>query len=441
LKLTTISIFGLGYVGSVSAACFAENGHQVIGVDVNLTKVEMINRGQSPIIEEGLTDLLRKSVDSGRIRATTDATQAVQDSEISVICVGTPSNSNGSLNLSYVQRVCADIGQALASKDSYHVVVARSTILPGSTEEVVIAALERASGKKVGRDFGVCFNPEFMREGSSIEDFQNPPFTVIGGDDERAIAVVTHLYAMLDAPLFVVPFKVAEMIKYANNAFHALKVTFANEIGNICKKQDIDSHQVMDIFCQDTKLNLSPYYLKPGFAFGGSCLPKDLRALLYHCRHLDVHLPVLETILPSNRRQVDVAYQMVKRTGRKRVGVLGFSFKVGTDDLRESPMVELIERLIGKGYRVRVYDKNVSLANLQGANREYIEREIPHIALLMADSIDEVLDSSEVIIVGNKSLEFETVLAQLRDDQTIIDLVRITGRKVSSDMNYQGICW
>lgn len=439
--MTTISIFGLGYVGSISAACFAGNGHQVIGVDVSLTKVEMINRGQSPIIEKGLTALLRRSVDGGRIRATTDATQAVQDSEISIICVGTPSNPNGSLNLSYVQRVCADIGQALASKDSYHVVVARSTMLPGSTEEVVIPALEQASGKKAGRDFGVCFNPEFMREGSSVEDFYNPPFTVIGGDDERAIAVTTRLYAMLDAPLFVVPFKVAEMIKYANNAFHALKVTFANEIGNICKQQNIDSHQVMDIFCQDTKLNLSPYYLKPGFAFGGSCLPKDLRALLYHCRHLDVHLPVLETILPSNRHQVDVAYQMVKRTGRKRVGMLGFSFKAGTDDLRESPMVELIERLIGKGYQVRVYDKNVSLANLQGANREYIGREIPHIASLMADSTDEVLDSSEVIIVGNKSPEFETVLAQLRDGQTVIDLVRITEREVSSDMNYQGICW
>lgn len=439
--MTTISIFGLGYVGSISAACFAGNGHQVIGVDISLTKVEMINRGQSPIIEKGLTALLRRSVDGGRIRATTDATQAVQDSEISIICVGTPSNPNGSLNLSYVQRVCADIGQALASKDSYHVVVARSTMLPGSTEEVVIPALEQASGKKAGRDFGVCFNPEFMREGSSVEDFYNPPFTVIGGDDERAIAVTTRLYAMLDAPLFVVPFKVAEMIKYANNAFHALKVTFANEIGNICKQQNIDSHQVMDIFCQDTKLNLSPYYLKPGFAFGGSCLPKDLRALLYHCRHLDVHLPVLETILPSNRHQVDVAYQMVKRTGRKRVGMLGFSFKAGTDDLRESPMVELIERLIGKGYQVRVYDKNVSLANLQGANREYIGREIPHIASLMADSTDEVLDSSEVIIVGNKSPEFEKVLAQLRDGQTVIDLVRITEREVSSDMNYQGICW
>lgn len=439
--MTTISVFGLGYVGSVSVACFAENGHQVIGVDVNPTKVEMIKEGQSPIIEKGLTGLIRKGVDGGRIQATTDAAQAVHDSDVSIVCVGTPSNPNGSLNLSYVRRVCADIGQALAHKEGYHVVLLRSTMLPGSTEQVVIPTLEQASGKKAGRDFGVCTNPEFMREGSSIEDFYDPPFIVIGSDDERAIATVTHLYTMLDAPLFVVPFKVAELIKYVNNAFHALKVTFANEIGNMCKQQNIDSHQVMDIFCQDTKLNLSPYYLKPGFAFGGSCLPKDLQAILYHCRHLDVYLPVLESILLSNRRQVDVAYQMVKRTGRKRIGVLGFSFKAGTDDLRESPMVELIERLIGKGYQLQVYDRNVSLANLQGANREYIEREIPHIASLMVDSIDLVLDSSEVIVVGNKSPEFKRALGKLRGDHTMIDLVRITEDGTSSDKRYQGICW
>ncbi len=439
--MATISIFGLGYVGSVSAACLAGQGHRVIGIDVNPIKVNMISKGQSPIIEEGLTELLRQGVDAGRIKATTDAAQATQDSEISIICVGTPSNQNGSLDLSYVQRVCTHIGQALTRKAGYHVVVTRSTMLPGSTESVVVPTLEQASGKRAGRDFGVCFNPEFLREGSAVQDFYDPSFTLIGGDDERAIAAVSELYAMFDAPLIVVPFKVAEMVKYANNAFHAIKVTFANEIGNICKQQGIDSHQVMDIFCQDKKLNLSPYYLKPGFAFGGSCLPKDLRALLYHCRHFDVYTPVLEAILPSNRRQVDLAYQMVRRTGRKRVGVLGFSFKAGTDDLRESPMVELIERLIGKGYQVRVYDRNVSLANLQGANREYIEREIPHIASLMADSVGEILSGSEVIIVGNKSPEFKTVLDKLRDDQTMIDLVRIAEGKMSSDERYQGICW
>jgi len=291
--MTTISIFGLGYVGAVSVACLADNDHNIIGVDVNPTKIEMIAKGHSPIVEEGLGELLKKGVDGGRIRATSDQVQAVHDSDISFICVGTPSNPNGSLNLIYVKKVSEAIGQALATKDDYHVVVARSTMLPGSTEEVVIPALEEASGKKAGVDFGVCFNPEFLREGSSIKDFYDPPFTVIGSQDEKAAGIVTGLYAMLDAPLMVVPIKVAEMVKYANNAFHALKVSFANEVGNICKQQSIDSHKVMEIFCQDKKLNLSPYYLKPGFAFGGSCLPKDLRAILYHCRHFDVQLPVM----------------------------------------------------------------------------------------------------------------------------------------------------
>jgi GDP-mannose 6-dehydrogenase len=439
--MTTISVFGLGYVGSVSVACLADNGFNVIGVDVNPTKVAMIGAGRSPIIEEGLDDLLQQGVSSGRVRATTDTTSAVHQSDISFICVGTPSNPNDSLNLTYVERVCQEIGEALASKPGCHIVVARSTMLPGSTEEIVIPILERASGKRAGRDFGVCFNPEFLREGSSIKDFYDPPFTVIGSDDQKAAAELSQIYAMLQAPLMVVPFKVAEMVKYANNAFHALKVTFANEIGNLCKQQHIDSHQVMEIFSQDRKLNLSPYYLKPGFAFGGSCLPKDLRAILYHCRHFDIYPPVLEAILPSNRRQIDIAYQMIKRTGRKRVGVLGFSFKAGTDDLRESPMVELIEYLIGKGFQVKVYDKNVSLANLHGANRAYIEQEIPHIASIMVDSIEEVLDGSEVIVIGNKSPEFRSVLPELRDDQKAIDLVRITDGAPLPGAEYEGICW
>ena len=439
--MTAISVFGLGYVGSVSIACLADHGHEVIGVDVNPAKVEMINRGQSPVIEQGLGELLKKGVSAGCIRATTEAAQAVRDSDVSFICVGTPSSPNGSLNLTYVKRVCEDIGQALAAKSGYHVVVARSTMLPGSTEEMVIPTLEGASGKSAGYDFGVCVNPEFLREGSSIEDFYHPPYTVIGAGDEKAAAVVTELYSILGAPLMVVPFMVAEMVKYASNAFHALKVSFANEIGNLCKQQNIDSHQVMDILCQDRKLNLSPNYLKPGFAFGGSCLPKDLRALLYHCRQFDIYPAVLEAILPSNLRQIDLAYQMVKRTGRKRIGVLGFSFKAGTDDLRESPMVELIEHLIGKGYQVKVYDRNVSLANLYGANRAYIEQEIPHIAYLMTESLEAVVDSSEVIIVGNKSSEFKAVLPNLRDDQIMIDLVRVTDDHRASDERYQGICW
>jgi len=439
--MSSLSIFGLGYVGSVSVACLADNGHEVIGVDVNPTKVTMIREGHSPIIESGLDELLKKGVSAGKIRATSDASQAVMESDVSIICVGTPSLANGSLNLAYVKRVCEDIGEALANKPGYHVIIARSTMLPGSTENMVIPTLERTSGKKAGSDFGVCFNPEFLREGSSIEDFFDPPYTIVGTDDSKAAEVVVDLYAMLNAPVMIVPFKVAEMVKYANNAFHALKVTFANEIGDICKQQNIDSHQVMEIFCQDKKLNLSPYYLMPGFAFGGSCLPKDLRAILYHCRHYDLHLPVLEALLPSNRHQIDIAYQMLKQTGKKRIGILGFSFKAGTDDLRESPMVELIEYILGKGYQVKVYDKNVSMANLQGANRAYIEQEIPHIASLMTSSIEGVLDHSDVIIIGNKSAEFKQVLPNLRKDQVMIDLVRITDDHMLSNEQYRGICW
>jgi len=440
--MTVISVFGLGYVGCVSAACLANNGYKVIGVDISRSKVEMIKEGRSPVIEAGLAELIKKGVEGGRIEATTDAARAIDGSDISILCVGTPSHANGSLNLSYVKRVSQEIGAVLGRKEAYHLVIARSTMLPGSTEEVIIPALEEAAGKKAGRDFGVCFNPEFLREGSSIKDFYNPPFTVIGSEDEKVIASVTALYSMLEGRVMVVPIKVAEMVKYASNAFHALKVTFANEIGNICKQQDIDSHQVMDIFCQDTKLNISPYYLKPGFAFGGSCLPKDIRALLYHCHHLDLDPPVLKSIIPSNNRQIDLAYQMVRRTNRKRVGVLGFSFKAGTDDLRESPMVELIEVMIGKGYQVKVYDRNVSLANLQGANRAYIEQEIPHIASLMCDSIEEVLAKSEVVVIGNGAAEFGQALEQVGADQIIIDLVRISGSRTNVSMGqYEGICW
>jgi len=439
--MTKISVFGLGYVGTVTIACLADAGHQVIGVDVNPVKVNMINQGMSPVVEEGVGELIQKGRSNGRIRATMDVDQAVQDSTLSIICVGTPSQSNGSLDLTYVERVCEQIGASLATKDIYHVVVARSTMLPGSTEEVVIPILERTSGKKAGIDFGVAFNPEFLREGSSIKDFYDPPYTVVGADNEKPVQALRELYAMINSQFLVTPIKVAEMVKYVSNIYHALKVTFANEIGNICKQQNIDSHQVMDVFIKDTKLNISSAYLKPGFAFGGSCLPKDLRALIYHARQLDQEPLLLRSILESNRRQVDVAYQMIKSTQRKQVGVLGFSFKAGTDDLRESPIVELIEQLIGKGYSVRVYDRNVSLANLQGANKAYIEKEIPHIASLMCDEIDELLRNSEVVVIGNKSEEFRKVLNQLHDDQTVIDLVRLWEDTRSLNGQYQGISW
>jgi GDP-mannose 6-dehydrogenase len=436
-----ISVFGLGYVGSVSAGCLAALGHEVIGVDVNPMKVDLINTGQSPVIEAGLDALIAKGIETGRLRADMRACETVAGSDVSLICVGTPSDSNGDLDLTFVERVCQEIGQALANKEGYHAVVVRSTMLPGSTEERVIPILEKASGRQAGRDFGVSFNPEFLREGTAVYDFHHPPFSLIGQYDDRGAKVVADLYAKIDAPMLIVPLRVAEMVKYVNNAFHALKVVFANELGNICKRQGIDSHQVMDIFCMDEKLNLSSSYLKPGFAFGGSCLPKDLRALLYHAHRLDLSLPVLEAILPSNELQVRRGFELIRRTGKKKVGVLGFSFKAGTDDLRESPLVELIEMLIGKGYYVQIYDRNVSLARLHGANKVYIEREIPHIASLMCNSLDEVLANSDVIVIGNKPPEFRDVPQRARQGQIVIDLVRIVKDVDQLDVQYEGICW
>ena len=435
-----LSVFGLGYVGCVSAACFAKEGHEVVGVDVNPTKVEIINDGRSPIVEPGMDELIAEVVAAGRLRATTAAKEAIESSDVSLVCVGTPSAPNGSLNLTYVKRVCEEIGAAIEGKSRPHTVVIRSTMLPGTIEGVVVPTLEIYSGKKVGRDIGICINPEFLREGSSLADFYSPPFTLIGADDEETARMVSRLYARIEAPLFVTSIKSAEMVKYACNCFHALKVSFANEIGNICKALGIDSHEVMEIFCRDTKLNLSPYYLKPGFAFGGSCLPKDLRAIMYKAKELDVEAPVLSAILPSNRLQVERAVEMVLRRGKKRIGVLGMSFKAGTDDLRESPMVALIETLIGKGLQLAIYDKDVSLARLFGANKEYIEREIPHISKLMRNDLKEVIDEAEVIVVGNRSPEFREIEKMRRDGQKIIDLVRLFEEKKSGDW-YEGICW
>jgi GDP-mannose 6-dehydrogenase len=430
----------MGYVGCVSAACFAKEGHEVLGVDANPVKVEIVNAGRSPIVEAGVEELIGEMVAAGRLRATTDAGEAVRESEVSLVCVGTPSNANGSLDLNYIKRVCKEIGGALEAKRERHIVVMRSTMLPGTIESVVVPTLEVYSGKKAGRDFGVCVNPEFLREGTSLKDFYSPPFTLIGADDEDVAAAVRRLYAGVDAPVLVVGVKAAEMVKYACNCFHALKVSFANEIGNVCKGLGIDSHEVMDAFCRDAKLNLSPYYLKPGFAFGGSCLPKDLRAITYKAKELDVDVPVLSAVMQSNRLQVERAVEMILRTEKKRVGLLGLSFKAGTDDLRESPMVTLVETLIGKGIKVSIYDRDVSLARLFGANKEYIEREIPHISQLMRESVGEVLEDAEVLVVGNKSEEFRQVGSELRGDQVLIDLVRLFEGKVTGGP-YQGICW
>jgi GDP-mannose 6-dehydrogenase len=436
-----VSVFGLGYVGAVSVAALAEHGHEVIGVDANPSKVEMVNAGQSPVIETGLEETLGRGVAASRIQATQSAEEAVDATEISMVCVGTPSHPNGSLDLTQVEKVCHEIGLALERRSEPHVVVVRSTMLPGSTEELVIPTLEDASGRPADGRLSVCFNPEFLREGSSLEDFYNPPFTLIGANDDRAASPVADLYSMVAAPLFSIPIREAEMVKYACNAFHALKVTFANEIGNICAEQAIDSHRVFEVFCQDRKLNISPAYLRPGFAFGGSCLPKDLRALVYQARRFDVEVPVLEAIMRSNARQVEKALQMIQETRQKRIGVLGFSFKAGTDDLRESPVVELIERLIGKGYAVSVYDRNVSLANLQGANRAYIEREVPHVASLMMDTIDQLLSSSDVLVIGNGDREFRRVVREARAHHHIIDLVRVADPTDGLEARYRGIGW
>jgi GDP-mannose 6-dehydrogenase len=435
-----VSIFGLGYVGSVSAACLAEAGHQVIGVDVDPNKVAMVASGRSPVIEPRLNDLIARQQQVGRLHAVTDPVAAVDGTEVSFVCVGTPSSENGSLNLAHVEGVTRQIGEALVSKNRWHVVVYRSTMLPGTVEQRLIPLLEQASGMVAGRDFGVAVNPEFLREGTAIADFHAPSRTVIGATDDSTGDTVARLYDGINAPCVRLTPSEAEICKYVDNAFHATKVAFANEVGTLCRLHGIDSHRVMEVFCMDTKLNLSPYYLKPGFAFGGSCLPKDVRALLYRARSLDAATPLLEAILPSNDAQKTRALEMIVRAGKKRVGILGLSFKPATDDLRESPIVEVVERLIGKGYEVAIYDRNVSLARLTGANKAYIEREIPHIARLMRPTVDDVLSDAELVVVANRDPEFFDVPARLAAGTILVDLVRLPERGALNG-NYHGICW
>jgi GDP-mannose 6-dehydrogenase len=435
-----ISIFGLGYVGAVSAGCLAKDGHEVIGVDPSNAKVDLINSGSTPIIENDIGEIIAAAVKDGRLRATANVDEAVQGTEMSLICVGTPSQLNGSLDLKYIRRVCEEIGAAVKKKSAFHVVVARSTMLPGSMRSVVIPTLEESSGKKAGQGFGVCINPEFLREGTAVYDFYNPPKTVIGEIDKRSGDLLASVYKDLKAPLIRTSIETAEMVKYTDNVWHALKVGFANEIGNVCKALSIDGHKVMEIFCQDTKLNLSPYYMKPGFAFGGSCLPKDVRALTYKAKSLDVDVPILNAILPSNDRQVERGLRMIMDKSNKKVGILGFSFKAGTDDLRESPVVEVIERLLGKGYDLRLYDRNVKLASLVGANRDYILNRIPHISRLMVERVEDILGFAETIVIGNGDKEFRGVIDRLRDGQIVVDLVRIT-QSQSVAGKYDGICW
>ena len=435
-----ISIFGLGYVGTVCAACLASEKHTVVGVDVNPAKVDAMNAGIPPIIEPRLPEMFATAAKERRLTATTSAADAIAATSISLVCVGTPSQSNGNLDLGYMKQVCAEIGAALASKTSNHVVVLRSTMLPGATEDFLIPILEQASGKRVGEGFEVCYNPEFLREGTSVEDFYAPPKIVVGESTPGAADALLELYAGIEAPLIRTSIRVAEMAKYCDNIFHALKVSFANEIGNVCHKMGVDSHDVMAVFCQDRKLNLSPAYLKPGFSFGGSCLPKDLRALTYQAKAFDLRTPVLNAILESNATQTKMGIDRITSFGKKRIGFLGMAFKPDTDDMRESPLVEVMETLIGKGYQVRIYDRNVSTSRLVGANRKFIEEHIPHLSSLLTTTITDVTSESDVIVVGYASDEFLTVLKTLRPDQVVVDLSRIA-RTVDTPAQYEGLSW
>jgi GDP-mannose 6-dehydrogenase len=436
-----VTVFGLGYVGSVTAACLARDGHHVVGVDTNEAKVEAIRAGRPPVLERGLDDLLAQGVAAGRLDATTDAAAAVRASDVSVVCVGTPSRRNGSLELGYVESVAREIGAAIGERDERHTLVVRSTVLPGTTLECLVPLVEEASGKRAGEDFGVAFYPEFLREGSALDDYASPPFVIVGAFDEPSGDVVAALAPRSDAPVVRVDIPTGEMVKYASNAFHGLKVAFANEMGRIAKAHGVDGRELMEVFCLDTQLNVSSAYLKPGNAFGGSCLPKDTRALAYRAVERDVDTPILQALLPSNDVHKREGVELVARHGRRPVGVLGLSFKPGTDDVRESPSVLLIEALIGRGHDVRVYDAHVDPTRLVGANKSFLETELPHIASLLRPSLRDVIDESEIVVVTQSNGEFEDLAARLRPDQVLVDLVGACPPGVARKGAYEGLCW
>jgi len=437
----SISIFGLGYVGSVSAVCFTDIGYDVIGVDVSPAKVETLAAGRSPIVEAGMSELAARGHKSGRLKATADGAAAVRESEISFICVGTPSQRSGKLDLGYVERVAREIGAALKQKRSRHVIVLRSTVLPGTTQSLVIPAVEEASGLRAGIDFSVCYNPEFMREGCAVADFHQPPYTILGGDNPKDLGLLRELYKTVPGPVFETTIPVAEMVKYVSNAFHAVKVSFANEIGTLCQHLGVDTDTVTRIYTSDTKLNISPAYLSPGFAFGGSCLPKDLRALSYKAKELDLGLPMLESVLRSNAVHVDRAVDAVLQTNRRKIAFLGLSFKAGTDDLRESPQVQVIKRLLGEGCHVKIWDQDVSLGRIAGSNRQHIEEVIPHIGSVLSADFDEVVQSGEVVMIATK-VDKDRLEALVKPEQVVIDLVNLNpANRPAVAGAYQGICW
>jgi len=438
----TVSVYGLGYVGCVSAVCLASMGFRVIGVDVNPDKVASLQAGMAPIVEDRIGELTAEVIEAGSLTVTTDARAALTDSDVSLICVGTPSAASGELSTAYLEQVTTELGAALAEKNGWHTIVYRSTMLPGTCEGLLIPELERISGKKVGVDFGVCVNPEYLREGTSVKDFYDPPKTVVGANDSRSAEAIMGLYESIPGNRYMVPIGIAEMTKYVDNSYHALKVSFANEIGAVCAALGLDSHAVMDIFLSDMKLNLGPTYLRPGFAFGGSCLPKDVRALTHIARRNVVDTPLLGNILPSNQSHLQRALDLIVGEERRKVGMFGLSFKAGTDDLRESPLVELAERLVGKGFDVKIFDANVALSRLMGANRAYINQKLPHLADLLVEDIDQVLEHGEILIVGSRTPQVVEAVGRSRTDQLVIDLVRLPDAEDwRGKENYRGIAW
>jgi GDP-mannose 6-dehydrogenase len=434
-----ISIFGLGYVGAVCAGCLSARGHHVIGVDISANKIDLINNGKSPIVEPGLEVLLQQGLASGNLRGTTDVADAVLNSDVSFICVGTPSKKNGDLELNYIEGVCREIGLAMRGKTERHTVVVRSTVLPGTAKNVVLPILQDCSGKQAGVDFGLAVNPEFLRESTAIKDYDFPPMTVIGELDQASGDLLEAIYSELDAPIIRKSIDVAEMIKYTCNVWHATKVTFANEIGNIAKAAGVDGRDVMDVICQDHKLNLSKYYMKPGFAFGGSCLPKDVRALSYRAGAMDVDAPLIGSLMRSNAIQVQNAFDIIAGYDKRKVALLGLSFKAGTDDLRESPLVELAEMLIGKGYDLSIFDRNVEYARVYGANKDYIESKIPHVSSLLSSDFDAVVDNADIIVLGNSDMHFAPLAQQALHGKHVVDLVGFM--PTASRAGSEGICW
>jgi GDP-mannose 6-dehydrogenase len=438
----SISVFGLGYVGTVTAACLAHKGHNVIGVDLSLAKVEAMQAGRNPIVEPRVGDLISENRAAGRLQATSDSEYAVLNSDMSFLCVGTPSLRNGKLDLGHIEPVCREIGQMLKKKKGFHLVVLRSTVLPGTAETVVIPALESSSAQKLGQGFGVCVNPEFMREGTAVSDFLEPSMTIIGAADARHSAVLREIYQWAPGRIFETSFRSAEMVKYVCNAWHAVKVCFANEVGTLAKQLGVDAEAVTEIFTADGKLNISPAYLKPGFAFGGSCLPKDVRAINYRAKELDLNLPLFQSILASNDEHLERALEMILKTGKKKIGMLGLSFKAATDDLRESPHVQLVKRLLGEGRQVRIWDDNVSLGRLIGSNRQYIDEVIPHIGYLLSTSLPDVLKDAEVVVIGTRGLALDELRSSFRPDHFVIDLVNLErGSRPATSGDYEGICW